>query len=645
MFGVTAVAISLPLALTSCSSTQNNPIEFTTNLANVSYFTDKDGVDLKVSATLNNNNDSQLFYKWFYKSGDTQSKYNKQFNINGWIPVWNNKNNDGNTLILPSKQIIGKDLQFKCAVYEQKNPSIYSWSNVTLLKPAITISNFSVDKLKYAVSQIETNNWNTDMGCEANIKQTIVKSGCGLTENQIASVQLLPQTLKNQFFAIESPSNYSDNDAIISNVGKSSYIDILIVLNKQFQFSNGTRSNTIDHILTQFETIDINQSVLSRKIQSLEKLYSVSTAQQLVDHCFNSSRDILDFFKYYSPDKNLDVIQSASAVAINPEQGIFQQVQFNLNLKPGYWYNNSSQATIVVNTSFLQDPKKVYLAQSNIEQFINQFNTEVNKIGSINANELIPESYTFTASNKITLSKNADDYTPAGQKWNAKIYEAIIKDLNIRQNANQIQSIRISRQNKQTEECNSGGVGVTLPIQITIKLNDGYTFANPNGNQDSWTESGTISNSYGSTNYSCQFESNQMTINTNLYGFSLAINFGQQTNGGTINLTGSDLVKFKNLITDHISIDLNAPIIVNKDRDSKNFKILSDALGLPEELLVSFKISEDKNKLVTVVVQTINGCAFMGGGSITDSSITAKKSFVFPYCKASQVTITWKNSK
>lgn len=102
--GITALSISLPLALTSCSNTNSSNIKVTTNLNPTSYYTTTEGVVLKVAGSLNGSS-TGLGYKWYYKNNkpnavqDNSSSNNPAPTVDGFKPV-SDQANDPNQLTI-----------------------------------------------------------------------------------------------------------------------------------------------------------------------------------------------------------------------------------------------------------------------------------------------------------------------------------------------------------------------------------------------------------------------------------------------------------------------------------------------------------------------------------------------------------------
>ena len=149
IIGISALSVTLPLALTSCSDNKENstkPITITKDLnETTSVAKGQNFLELSIEAK-NNNKDKQLSYQWFYKpttSGNEVVTLSHDNLMQGFIKIENNPTATTSTLKVANDIDNGDGYQVVCAIYEKENEQSkeqnesnvpeYLFSNVTTI--------------------------------------------------------------------------------------------------------------------------------------------------------------------------------------------------------------------------------------------------------------------------------------------------------------------------------------------------------------------------------------------------------------------------------------------------------------------------------------------------------------------------------
>lgn len=304
-----------------------------------------------------------------------------------------------------------------------------------------------------------------------------------------------------------------------------------------------------------------------------------------------------------------------------------------------------------------KNDKTVDVSETNIQNLITKFSTS---LSSINANQVYNESMTINNPTSSSVSKtntSALDEEPTVLDPSTKqteIFNGVLKDLGIDTQSNAVKSMTISRaSNNTTSDVN--GIGLSMPLNIEITLNPGYTFGNNSG-LTSWVDKNDsfAVGSRGTTEYIASFTNDTTTkgnsvlkIATNEIGFMLGVNFGQNATG-EVCFNQQKLNTFAKAVYSQMKINTNQTIT----SDNPEFTKVAKELGLPAELFHSFIFQEGSNKEVKVTCLLKKYIDFSGGQQFksSDSHVTVQKGnykmmgtsslFAFP-----GMQITWTNQQ
>lgn len=653
IFGVSTLAVSLPLALTSCSNNDNSsPIQFSDNLAPTSYMTNADGVTLKVNATLNGQHSDNLYYKWFYKVNGTQPDSNKNdLEVNGYKLAIADKQNDTNTLTISASQLNGYNVSFKCAVYENGNDSLIAWSKPTNVKLATVVNSLQEQTLTNYFDKIPADQIESALAPK-NLVDTIVKSGCGLTADEIKTATVdIDNTAKNL---------RSNDFANIANLD----LALSITLNDQYQFTSGNRTLTVNGIKSSIQNVSINLSSLDSVVQNICKNGNCKSAQDLINTHFNDFSKINAFFNggtTNSGNKICNYLASASATVGSTDSSPLQQIVFNLKTKSGYLIDGQKDISLTVNTGFTTNSSSLFLSTQNLQNLI----LGLNLVQSVNANVLEQSSVTYNACGIVNNSNstNAQTHEPGfptinpnnnnavnslPNNQNGKLFNAIMATLGFNdQQAKQVDSVTFTRTDgNQYNSIPKQGYcdpyeALTIPFEITVQLKKGATWANVN-NGSSLTENGTVNfkASSGSTNYQATFtnnsENSKLVIYTNLVGVSLAVNMNQASSDtNKINFTKDSMVNFvKNVYSKFNMGDGEKKYVVTPTSNSAEFNEIVKLLGLQPGLFTKFIFECNPEGKVTFTAVLIKGAVMYGptymlygGDNTNNAQIVGEKIF------------------
>ena len=155
---VGALAISLPLALTSCSDSSSS-LKFDQNLQS-SYQIVNSGEDFKLEVKMSGN--ENFGYQWYYKevtnqgkvslTDDSQTNISVPNSLKGFTAI---KGENKNTLTIEKEKfndLNNHEVEFACAIYDKDNTSDYVVSNVATISVAE-----EVETTKDQVNNLVTN--------------------------------------------------------------------------------------------------------------------------------------------------------------------------------------------------------------------------------------------------------------------------------------------------------------------------------------------------------------------------------------------------------------------------------------------------------------------------------------------------------